>query len=150
MPKPQIYVLNANHPSRAQVLANLHAFVDRLPQDKAWRVEISRAHDRRSAKQNRAMWGVAYDVIMEATGLQGEDERKQLHRTFCGDFFGWTDGAMGMRKPVRTTTTNELGEKDPIDTATMAAFYDFIQRKAADFGIDVPDPDPLWFKRDAA
>lgn len=150
MPKPQTYVLNANHPGRGQVLANLHAFVDRLPQDKAWLVEISRAHDRRSAKQNRAMWGVAYDVIMEATGLQGADERKQLHRTFCGDFFGWVSGAVGMRKPVRTTTTNELGEKDPIDTATMAAFYDFIQRKAAEFGIDVPDPDPLWFKREAS
>ena len=145
--KPQTYQLNANSPERSQVLANAHAFLDRLPADKGWRIEIRPYSAKRTLKQNATMWGLAYDLIMESTGLEGEFERKQLHRDFCGDFFGWVDGPMGKRRPRRTTTKNEQGEADAIDTAEMARFFDFIQRKAAEFGIDVPDPDPMWSQR---
>lgn len=120
------------------------AFIERLPDSKSWKVEISEARPERSRDQNAAVFGLAYDAIMIATGLQGDAEKKQLHRDFCGEFFGWVDAGVGRRKPKRTTTTNERGERDVIDTTTMAQFYDFIQRKAAEFGIDVPDPDPLW------
>ena len=140
----QAYTLNKGHHGRATVKANLHAFIDRLPDTKSWKVEIKEARPERTDSQLGALFGVAYDVIMEATGLQGDAEKKQLHRDMCGDFFGWADGGLGRAKPKRTTTTNEHGDRDVIDTQTMAAFYDFIQRKAAEFGIDVPAPDPLW------
>jgi hypothetical protein len=55
---------------------------------------------------------------------------------------------MGHRRPVRTTTTNEAGERDVVDTVTMARMYDFIQRTAAGYGIDVPAPDPMWSQRE--
>jgi hypothetical protein len=55
---------------------------------------------------------------------------------------------MGHRRPVRTTTTNEAGERDVVDTVTMARMYDFIQRTAAGYGIDVPSPDPMWSQRE--
>lgn len=140
----QRYTLNAKGPERAQVLANAHAFLDRLPVNRSWRVEIREARRERSLDQNAATFGVAYAAIMEAVGLEGEDDRKQLHRDFCGDFFGWVDGPLGRQRPRRTTTTNERGERDVIDTETMARFYDFIQRQAAQYGIDVPDPNPFW------
>ena len=146
--KPQIYQLNANGPERNGVTQRAHDFIDRLPDDKSWVIEVKPFVKKRSLDQNAATFGLAYKVIMEATGLEGEAERKQLHRDFCGDFFGWTDGPMGNRKPIRTTTTNERGEREEIDTVTMAKMYDFIQRKAAEYGIDVPSPDPMWSQRE--
>ena len=140
----QTYALHKLDPRRDLVRANAHAFIDRLPLTKSWRIEIKELHKDRSLEQNGAMFGVAYKIIMEASGLQGDADKRQLHRDFCGDFFGWTDGPLGHRRPVRTTTTNERGGKELIDTATMAQFYAFVQRRVAEFGIDVPDPDPIW------
>ena len=144
----QTYALHKLCPRRDLVRANLHAFIDRLPLEKSWRIEIKELRKERSLRQNSALFGVAYPIIMAATGLQGDADMAQLHRDFCGDFFGWTDGPLGHRKPIRTTTTNERGERELIDAATMAQFYAFVQRKAAEFGIDVPDPDPLWYQGD--
>ena len=143
----QTYALHKLDPRRDLVRANAHAFIDRLPLTKSWRIEIKELHKERSLEQNDAMFGVAYKIIMEASGLEGDAEKRQLHRDFCGDFFGWTDGPLGHRRPVRTTTKNERGAKELIDTRTMCDLYAFIQRKAAEFGIDVPDPDPLWFEK---
>ncbi len=144
----QSYALHKDDAGRSLVLANLHAFIDRLPPSKSWRIEVKELRKERTDKQLGALFGLAYDRIMEATGLQGDSDKRQLHRDFCGDFFGWTDGPLGRQKPMRTTTTNEKGERDVIDAKTMAEMYDFIQRKASEFGIDVPDPNPLHFRRD--
>lgn len=140
----QTYVLNKGHRDRERVKTNLLAFIARLPETKSWKFVITEARPERSLDQNAAMFGVAYDAIMDATGLAGDSEKKQLHRDFCGDYFGWVDAGVGRRRPKRTTTTNEHGERDVIDTAMMSDFYSFIQRKAAEFGIDVPDPNPFW------
>ena len=143
----QTYALHKGDMRRALVLANLHAFIERLPATKSWRIEIKELRKERTLDQNAALFGVAYAAIMAATGLEGEREREELHRNFCGDYFGWAPGPLGHRRPVRTTTTNERGERDVLDTQGMAEFYDFIQRQAAEYGIDVPSPDPLWRER---
>lgn len=146
----QKYTLNAGDKWRPGVLANLLAYLQKLPESKSWRIEIREARRERTLDQNAAMFGVAYATIMEATGLEGDDDKKRLHWNMCGDFFGWTEKPMLGRVPVRTTTTNEHGERDVIDIATAARMYDFIQRQAAEYGIVVPDPDPLWRSRLAA
>ena len=67
----------------------------------------------------------------------------------CGDFFGWAEKpVMGgfMRVPVRTTTTGYDGKRDIIKTKEFAEFYNFVQRRAAENGFYVSDPDPLWFQ----
>ena len=142
----QKYTLHANGPERGQVLANAIAFLQRLPLSKSWKIEVKEARKERTLSQCNAMFGVAYAAIMEATGLEGDAEKEQLHRNFCGDFFGWIDKPMLGRVPMRTTTRNERGERDVIDTAAMARFYEFIQRQVAEYGIDCPSPDPLWFR----
>lgn len=141
---PQTYHLNANGPERAQVLANAHAFLDRLPVDKGFTVEVSPQKRTRTAKQRGSLFGVAYKAIMEAMGLQGAQDKDDLHEFFCGEYFGWTEPTPLMRsRPVRTTTKNERGEPDEITTREALDMYDFIQRRAAENGIDVPSPDPL-------
>lgn len=109
------------------------------------RVDIKRKV--RSDLQNAALWGCAYKALTEQTGNDPGD----LHIYFCGEHFGWktvTVMDQQRRVPVRTTTRDEYGKRDVISTAHMAEFYDFIQRRSAMVGYDVPDPDPNWFVKD--
>jgi len=138
------YVLNKGDPSREIVRANLHSFIDRLPDTHSFEVDVHRYAKPRSDKQRKSLFGVAYKAIMDQCGLQGEKEKNRLHNDFCGDYFGWRDGGIGTRRPVRTTTINELGEREEISTLQALDMYAFIQRTAAEYGIDVPDPDPFW------
>lgn len=138
----QKYTLNANGPERGDVLANVHAFVDRLPANKSWRIEVKEARKERTDPQNRALFGVAYPAICKAAGYDVDE----LHRMMCGRYFGWVDvEILGdvSRRPYRTTTMNADGERDVMPTADFAAFYEMVQRMGAEAGIDVPDPDPL-------
>lgn len=110
-------------------------------------VRVRRKKRERSDLQNRALWGCAYKALTAQTGNDPED----LHEYFCGEFFGWVKKTvMGKTKlrPKRTTTKDEDGNRDVVDKLVMADFYDFIQRRAAMAGYDVPDPDEEWFKSD--
>jgi hypothetical protein len=142
---PPRYVL---HPlggeDRAIVLRNLQAFLSRLPDTKGYVVEIRPLKKTRTPKQRKSLFGVAYATIMEQTGLEGSKEKDRLHTHFCGEFFGWKTGVLGLSIPIRTTTTNERGEDEEIDTDTANRMYAFIQRSMAEYDVDVPDPDPLY------
>lgn len=138
----QKFTLNANGVERDQVRANAHAFIDRLPENKSWRIEVKEARKERTPPQNSALWGVAYPALTESTGYTAEE----LHNEFCGRFFGWDVVEIfgeKRRRPRRTTTTDEHGGRDVIPTRDFAAFYDLVQRIGAEAGIDVPNPDPF-------
>lgn len=112
------------------------------------KVTIERDCAKRSDLQNKALWGCAYKALSEQTGNDPED----LHTWACGSFWGWEEfEVMGMRKrrPRRTTTTNEHGDRDVIGTLLMAQLYEHIQQQAAVMGFDVPDPDPNWWQKEA-
>ena len=112
-------------------------------------VRVERRKRKRTNLQNAALWGCAYKALHEQSGNDPED----LHTYFCGEFWGWADvDVMGQRrrKPWRSTTKDEHGEHDVIPTVLMAEFYDFIQRRAAEVGYDVPDPDPNWWATETA
>lgn len=139
----QRYQLNANGPERGQVLANALAFLQRLPANKSWRIEIKQARKERTGDQNAALWGVAYPPLCEATGYEPDD----LHDAFCRKFFGTAQrNVMGelVSGPRRTTTTNEQGERDVMPAADFARFYDLVQQIGAEIGVDVPSPDPMY------
>lgn len=107
-------------------------------------VRVRRKKRERSDLQNRALWGCAYKALQAQTGNDPED----LHMYFCGEWFGWKTIKVldqSRRVPRRTTTRDEDGHRDVIDRLVMADFYDFIQRRSAMAGYDVPDPDPEWF-----
>lgn len=143
----QKYTLNANGPERSQVLANAHAFIDRLPLRKSWRIEIKEARKERSGDQNAALWAAAYPVLCEATGYTPDE----LHDAFCRRFFGSVDrDVMGqtVSRARRTTTTNEQGERDVMPAADFARFYDMVQQVGAEAGVDVPSPDPMHGQRE--
>ncbi|NID14986.1 hypothetical protein [Luteibacter yeojuensis] len=142
------FTLNAGGRERPRVLANVTAFVDKLPDTKSWRIEIREASRERSLDQNSALWGVAYPPICMETGYDADE----LHAAFCRKFFGTVEVMVLGEKVTRarrTTTTNEYGERDVIDRGTFVRFYDMVQRIAAELNIEVPDPSPFWREKAA-
>lgn len=142
----QRFVLHANDRGRDLVRANVHTFVDRLPANTAWDVTITKHEKDYSAKQRRSIFGAAYKALMEFSGLEGDEDKRSLHRFMCGEYFGWKDGAFE-RKPRRSTTIDENGRKHKITTREALAFYAFLQRRGSEVGCFVPDPDPFWFEK---
>lgn len=137
------FIVDPKSPDCDIIRANLHTFIDRLPRDKAWAWTWKRHVKTRTDPQNRALFGVAYKALAEATGQPIND----WHEYMLGEYFGWTEYELfGKRKlrPARTTTTGFEGEADKLSTADFAAFYDFIQQRAAENGVHVPDPDKFW------
>lgn len=116
---------------RATVLANAISFISGLPDSREWVIKVEQFRKNRSNPQNRSLWGVAYKALSEATGNDPED----LHTFFLGEWSGWeVIDVMGQQRrvPVRRSsklTTEEFGE-----------FYEFIQRRAAECGYNVPSP----------
>lgn len=140
------FIFNADN--RDAIVSRLGRFLAAWPKDKPCIVTVARYVRSRSNAQNAALWGLAYKVLGEATGFRATE----LHEYFCGEYFGWHEHAIfGMRKrrPRRTTTTNEDGQRDVISTEECAKFFDFIQQRAAELEINIPDPEPAWFARKA-
>lgn len=54
------YVLHKGHPDRELVRANLHAFIDRLPDTKSWRIEIRETA--RTRDQNDKFHAVCHEL----------------------------------------------------------------------------------------
>lgn len=133
--------------SRVGVLANLHAFLDRLPSVRAWSVTIKQYSKERTDPQNHALFGVAYPALSEPTGYT----KDELHEAMCKRFFGTVEReilGVPSSKPYRTTTTGPDGKRDVIGTEEFARFYDMVQQVGAEAGIFVPSPDPLFRMKD--
>ena len=130
-----------------ELLAN---FVRHYLPGKDLSVDVEEFAEERTDKQRRTLFGVAYKSLMAQMGLAGEREKDQLHEMMCGEYFGWTWASAlcaRSRVPVRTTTRNERGERDVLSVRQQMAFYAWLQQRAAEYGYDVPDPDPEWFRK---
>jgi hypothetical protein len=136
----QTFVIPAT--DRQSIADNLHAFALTALPGKALRVEVSEYRKRRSDDQNRALWGVAYKTLRDATGNDPDD----LHTFFLGEWFGWeTIDVMGQKRRVPLRRSSKL------TTAEFAEFYAFIQQRSAEtVGVFIPDPDPFWNMERAA
>ncbi len=116
---------------RQAMAQRIAAFVQSALPGKALRVTVEVARKKRSDDQNRALWGVAYKALSDATGHDPAD----LHEFFLGECFGWeVIEVMGQRKRRPAKRSSKL------TTAEFAEFYDFIQRRAAEAGFWVPSP----------
>lgn len=130
---------------RDRTIANLSRFLSSLPQDKAWRVEVSEHRRERSSAQLRYLNGVAYKAFGDYFGW----DRDETSRHFCGEFFGWKETHVrpstlyptGIRRdPIRTTTINEHGDREVMNTVRFMDYVAFVQRHAAEHGVYIPDP----------
>lgn len=145
----QKFILHAGARDRSHILANCTAFLGKLTSAKSWVVEIKQYRKTRSNDQNEALWGLAYPIIAKALG----EDVNTIHEYMLGEHFGWIESVVfGKRKsrPARTTTTGYRGEPDTLSTVDFASYFDFIQRRAGENGVHIPDPNPAWREAKAA
>jgi hypothetical protein len=117
-------------------IAKIAGFLARLPADKAWRVGVTELKRTRTQQQNRYLWGVAYPTILAAGGeALGGWTAEDLHEYFLGEHFGWETLEGFGRKRIKP-----LRRSAKLSTMEFSDFVAFIQRKAAEFGVYVPDP----------
>lgn len=133
--------------NRAQDVASLSRLLLALLPESYLTVTAEPYKKERTAKQRASLFGVAYASLMPQMGLRGAAEKDELHRFFCCEYWGTKATVFGERIPIRTTTTDERGQRDVISTREQLALYAFIQQRAAEHGFDVPDPDPMWRDR---
>ena len=131
----QTFVLHKDS-SRASVRDRLVRFLDMLPDDRAWLVEIKRHARRRSDQQNRYLWGVVYPAFLRV--LPGWDAG-DVHEYLLGEHFGW-ERLEGMGR----TRLKPIKRSSKLTKAEFAEYTEFCQRKGAEHGVYVPDPDPFY------
>lgn len=120
-------------------------FLARLPVEKPWEMIVRPYRRNRSSQQNRALFGHAYEILSDFTG----HSKPELHEVFCREYFGEVRReVMGTTiiEPRRTTTTDETGRHSVLTTVEFSAFYEFVERKAAELGCYIPSPDPEWWR----
>jgi len=116
---------------RATILANAVAFISALPDGKEWTIKVEQYRKKRSNPQNRALWGIAYKTLSEASGNDPDD----LHTFFLGEWGGWdVIDVLGQQRRVPLRRSSKL------TTEEFSEFYEFIQRRAAECGYYVPSP----------
>ena len=122
---------------RDRAIERVAGFLARLPQDKAWRVSVTEQKRRRTTQQNRYLWGVAYPAILTGGGeaLAGWDA-EDIHEFMLGECFGWETVEGFGRKRLKP-----LKRSAKLTTLEFSDFVAFIQSKAAEFGVYVPDPE---------
>lgn len=127
----QRFVLWANGTNRIPILANAQRFLSTLSPSKSWRVEVVEHKERRSDQQNRYLWGVCYAELAKATGQEAED----WHEYMLGECYGWETIEMMGRKKLKPRRRSSK-----MDKHEFAEYVAFIQRRAAENGIYIPNP----------
>ena len=119
-------------PKGARTLTRLVGFLSALPKDKAYEVTVKERKNTRSIQQNRYLWGICYATILKhLPGWEAED----LHEYYLGECFGWeTLEGLG-RKRLRP-----IKRSSPMNKQQFGDYVCFIQRKAAEMGIFIEDP----------
>jgi hypothetical protein len=120
--------------NRERIADNLRAFVMQALPGKRLRVEVSEHRKRRSDDQNRYLWGVAYKTLRDATGQEAED----WHEYMLGEWAGWEEYELFGRKRLRPTRRSSK-----LSTVEFADYVAFVQQRAAENGIYIPDPNEL-------
>jgi hypothetical protein len=127
----QIFVLRALDTVRVNIAANCKRYIDILPTDKSFQIEITPLKKRRSLSQNAYLWSVPYKILEDTTG----HEAAYWHDYFLGSRFGWeTIELFGETERVPARRSSKL------TTAEFSDYVEFIQRKCAEHNLYIPSP----------
>ena len=119
---------------RPAALARITRLVQGLDLKKRWLVTVAEHRPRRSDPQNRYLWGVVYPTILKAGTLEGWTA-DDIHDYLLGEHFGWeTVEGFGKKRLRPLRRSSKLNKQEFSD------FVAFIQRRMAEHGIYVPDP----------
>lgn len=89
----------------------------------------------RKLTANAFLWAFIYKPLVERCGFTSDD----WHTHYCGEIFGWrevvTPAGHVEYRPVRTTTTNEYGERDVLKGEAFNAFMIRVEEDCAKRGL---------------
>ena len=132
--KTSTFVLEREN--RARTIAKLATFLESCLPGKRLRVTVEQYRRRRSDPQNSYLWAAVYPTIIRAGGEElGGWTPEDLHEYFLGNWAGWeTLEGFGKKRlrPMRRSST--------LTTVEFNDFVASIQRKCAEHGWYVPDP----------
>lgn len=116
---------------RERIADNLRTFVMQAFPGKRVRVTVERATKRRSLDQNAYIWGCVYPTIRDALGIDIDD----VHEYMLGEWSGWEEHIVFGRKRLRPRRRSAK-----LSTVEFADYVAFIQQRAAEHGVYIPDP----------
>ncbi|WP_286075671.1 hypothetical protein [Stenotrophomonas sp. 59] len=144
----QIITLPPN--GRESAIKNLSEMLRFYSAGKPVNVKISIARPERTPPQCAYLWAVVYPLLADAKGY----ERDDVHEYLLGCHFGWREkrlpGGRVEQVPIRTTTTDEHGNRDVLEGRAFWDYVEFCQRVGARAGVFIPDPDPSYNLQRAA
>lgn len=138
---------------RAVRIQRIAARLADVPLDEMWHLILQPFKHERTNQQNRYLRGVATKMLADHIGY----EEHEMHTQLCGLHFGWKleacmptpNNPKGIRDvPMRTTTTDENGDRDVLNKRDFWDYVEFVQRFGAEHGVVIPDPDPNYFRRE--
>ncbi len=145
---PHTIILPPEDSVRREIRAKkIMTFLAGLDPKRPWEIIVRPFKRSRSNQQNRYERGVACKLLSEATGY----EIDEVHEYLVGTYFGWRQircpktpsNPRGLRDvPIRTTTTNDLGQRDVLSKSDYSDFIAFVQRFGAKHGVLIPEPEP--------
>ncbi|HEX7041285.1 MAG TPA: hypothetical protein VF202_14305 [Trueperaceae bacterium] len=114
--------------SLSRIVGLLSALVKEMP----LKVTIAEYRRTRSLEQNAYLWGCVYPTILQhLPGWDAED----LHEYFLGEWSGWEVLEGFGRKRMRP-----IRRSSKLKTTEFMDFVAFIQRRMAEHGVYIPDP----------
>jgi hypothetical protein len=114
--------------SLSRIVGLLSALVKAMP----LKVTIAEYRRTRSLEQNAYLWGCVYPTILQhLPGWDAED----LHEYFLGEWSGWEVLEGFGRKRMRP-----IRRSSKLKTTEFMDFIAFIQRRMAEHGVYIPDP----------
>jgi hypothetical protein len=125
---------------RERAIERIKSILMSLDIAQGWRLEIFEHKATRSDAQNAYLWGCVYPSILKAGGnMLAGWEPEELHEYCLGEHFGWEVlSGFGKKKQRPIRRSSRLSKLEFMD------YIAFIQRRMAEHGIFVPDPDPNW------
>jgi hypothetical protein len=119
--------------SREEAIDRLACWLATCLPNKLVQVTVQQLRSTRSQRQNRYLWGVCYRELEKQTGQEAED----WHEYFLGEWSGWDRVEMFGRHKLKPRSRSSK-----LSVADFAEYVSFIQRRAAEYGVYIPDPDP--------
>lgn len=114
------------------VQKRFETYVAGLDQLKSYEITVEEKKPKRSEQQNRYLWGVCYaELVKVLPGWDAED----VHEYMLGEWSGWETLSGFGKKRLRP-----LRRSSALNKQEFADFVAFIQRKAAEHGCYIPDP----------
>jgi hypothetical protein len=123
---------------RDRQICNVVDYLEDLPISEGFRVEVHEHKATRSLAQNAYLWSAVYPTI--ARHLEGWD-LEDIHSYCLGEHFGWeTIEGFGKKRMRPLRRSSKLSKLE------FMTYIEFIQRRMAQHGIIIPDPDPNYLE----